>query len=98
MDSQNLHGGREMEVKIQPQPLPVFLPLLGSFPKTPKFYSVNNEWPEMGHDCQATAEEAMGKERREGEKGGSRKQWQLLDLKEEEDDRCLFLQIPTPIC
>jgi len=52
----------------------------------------------MGHDCQATAEEAMGKERREGEKGGSRKQWQLLDLKEEEDDRCLFLQIPTPIC
>ena len=96
-DSQNLDGGSEMAVNIKPQPLLVFLPQLGSVPKTPKFYSVNSEQPEKGQDHQATVEEAMGKERRGGENGGSRKQWQLWDLKEEEDDRCLFLQISTPL-
>jgi len=42
-DSQNLDGGSEMAVNIKPQPLLVFLPQLGSVPKTPKFYSVNSE-------------------------------------------------------
>ena len=74
-DSENLHERREMTVKIKPQPLPMFLPLLGFVSKTPKLCAVNSEKLEKGDDSLATTEEAMGKERRGSENEGRRKQW-----------------------